>query len=206
MFRMTTHGIGEHLLRLERVDGEHRNVADQQESHDLAAGLAAVMLGQMHTTTRHVRNEQQLQDHLTNGQRSGHHHQQIRFRFERVQRSGNHAKHRVHEQAKGADAQQNVIQIALVLATELQRLHPDEADENGEHSESHQGTMRRIGQIDGEQRELIVAHQHEEQDQTDERADQQQESEEQALGGTDTIDATGLGLGHGDGTTGQHHF
>lgn len=39
-----THRIGKDLLRLERVDGKHGNVTDQQEGDNLTARFDAVVL------------------------------------------------------------------------------------------------------------------------------------------------------------------
>lgn len=58
------HRVRLHFLCLERVDDPHRHIANEQERHHLTARLRTVVLRQMHPTTRHVRNEEQLKYHL----------------------------------------------------------------------------------------------------------------------------------------------
>lgn len=55
---------------------------------------------------------------------------------------------------------------------------PAESDQNRENRESHDDAMRTIGQINGVQRELWVANEHEEQNQANQWANQQQQPEE----------------------------
>lgn len=73
------HRVRHHFLRLERVDDPHGQVADQQEGDYLSARLAAIVLRQVNPSTRNVRDEQHLKDHLCDRQKTGHHHQKIGF-------------------------------------------------------------------------------------------------------------------------------
>lgn len=82
------------------------------------------MLRQMDATPRHIRNEQQLEDHLEDGHTAGGRHQQARLALQDLQATSNDAEHGVGEQAKGRDAQQDVVQVGLLLAAEFQVLYP----------------------------------------------------------------------------------
>lgn len=53
-----THRIGKDLLRLECVDGEHGQIADEQEGDNLSTGLAAIVLWQVDATARYIVDEQ----------------------------------------------------------------------------------------------------------------------------------------------------
>lgn len=48
------------------------------------------------------------------------------------QGAGDHAEYGVDEETEGGDAQQDVIQIALLLGLELETLHANEADDYGD--------------------------------------------------------------------------
>lgn len=109
-------------MRLEGVNRKHGNVANQQECYDLASRLNAVVLGQVDSTARNVRDEQQLDDDLDDGDDSGDHDEQVGFAFHGVQRTGNHAERGVDKQTEGGDAKQDVVQVALLLAAELEVL------------------------------------------------------------------------------------
>lgn len=50
--------------------------------------------------------------------------------------------------------------------------------------------MRHVGQVDGEQPEFWMMDQHEEENQADEGTDEQEESEEQTLAGTHTVNSS----------------
>lgn len=62
--------------------------------------------------------------YLDHRQYSGDHDEQIRFSRESVQRSGDDAKNSVHEQAERRNAQQYIVQVALLFRSEFERLHP----------------------------------------------------------------------------------
>lgn len=109
-------------MRLEGVNRKHGNVANQQECDDLAARLDAVVLGQVDAAARNVRDEQQLDDDLDDGDDSGDHDEQVGFAFHGIERAGDHAERGVDEQTEGGDAQQDVVQVALLLAAELEVL------------------------------------------------------------------------------------
>lgn len=126
------HRVGDDLLGLEGVDHPHSHVADQQEGDNLPAGLAAIMLRQMNTPARHVGNKQHLEDHLGDREQSSHHHQEIRFMRKGRQRTGNHAEDGVDEETEGGDAQEDIVEIALLLGFKLETLHADEADDYGD--------------------------------------------------------------------------
>lgn len=111
-------------MSFECVDGEHGHVADEKERDDLAARLAPVVLRQVDATAGHVRDEQQLQDHLEDGHTTGGRDQQAGLALQDLQATGDNAEHGVGEQAEGRDAQQDVVQIGLLLAAELQVLDP----------------------------------------------------------------------------------
>lgn len=65
--------------------------------------------------------------------------------------------------------------------------------------------MTRVGEVVSEDPELLVAHQHEEQNEANECTHEQQKSKEQALRGTNAIDASGC-LSEGNSATRQHHL
>lgn len=71
---------------------------------------------------------------------------------------------------------------------------PDESHNNGQNGERHQDAVAGVGEVNGQQRELLMAHQDEEEYQADEGPDQQQEPEEQALRRADAVDASGSRL------------
>lgn len=60
---------------------------------------------------------------------------------------------------------------------------PAEAEQDGQEREQHDGGVRDVGQEHGQLRHvpLPVVNQHEEEDEADQRRDQDQEAEEQAL-------------------------
>lgn len=58
------HRIRLHLLCLERVDDPHGHVADEEEGDHLPARLGAVVFRQVDAAARHIRYEQQLENHL----------------------------------------------------------------------------------------------------------------------------------------------
>lgn len=76
---IATYGIGENLLGLKGVDGKHGHIANEKEGDNLATGFAAIVFRQMDTATRHIRNEEQLKDHLKNGNGTGGGHQKMWF-------------------------------------------------------------------------------------------------------------------------------
>lgn len=67
--KVSTYWIGDHFLSFKCVNGNHCNVADQQESDNLATRLWAVVFWQMHSATCHVGNEEKLQNDLQNSNR-----------------------------------------------------------------------------------------------------------------------------------------
>lgn len=83
---------------------------------------------------------------------------------------------------------------------------PAETDENRQDSEYHQHTMAGISEIVSQNPELFVTHQHEEQNQTNRRSNQQQKSKEQSLRSTNAVNTSGVGLGEGDSASRQHHL
>ena len=181
------HGIGRDLLRLERVDDPHGDVADEEEGDDLPAGLAAVVLRQMDPPARDVGDEEHLQDDLEDREQTGDHHQEIRLVGEGGERAGDHAEDGVGEQTEGGDAQEDVVEVALLLGLELEALHAYEADDDGDDREGHERAMGHVGEVDGEEAEVGVMDEHEEEDQADERADEEEQSEEQTLAGSHAV-------------------
>lgn len=171
--------VRHHFLRLERVDHPHGQVADEQEGDHLPAGLAAVVLRQVDPSAGHVRYEQHLEDDLRHREEAGQHDEEVRLVGERGQRAGDHAEHGVDEEAEARHAEQDVVEVALLLGLELQALHPYESHDNGHDREDHQDAVRNVREVNGDQAEVRVVDQHEEQDQADQRADQQQQAEEQ---------------------------
>lgn len=67
--------------------------------------------------------------------------------------------------------------------------------------------MTGIGQVDGQQRELLMAHQDEEEYQADEGPDQQQQPKEESLRRANAVDASGTRLlSHSHRPPGEHHL
>lgn len=95
------HRVGDDFLGLEGVDHPHSHIADQQESDNLSAGLATIVLGQVNPPARHVGNKQHLEDHLSHREQSSHHHQQIRLVRKGRQGAGNHAEDGIDEETEG---------------------------------------------------------------------------------------------------------
>lgn len=145
------------------------------------------MLRQVHASAGHVGDEQHLEYHLEDCQQPGHHHQQVRLVGERLQRAGDHAEHAVDEETEGGDAQQDVIEVALLLGLELEVLHATETYDYGEEGQGHDQTVRRVGQVDCQQSELRVVDENEEQDQADQRTNQKQQTEEEAFARADAV-------------------
>jgi hypothetical protein len=77
------------------------------------------VLRQVHTTSRDIGDEEQLQNDLKNGDGARDGNEEILIVLEDVERTGNHAKDIVDEQAKGRDSQEDVVEVALLLASEL---------------------------------------------------------------------------------------
>lgn len=77
----------------------------------------------MNAAAGNIRNEEQLDDDLNDGNDSGDHDQQIRFTLEGIQRTGNNAEGGIDEQPESGDTQQDVVEVALFLAAELQILN-----------------------------------------------------------------------------------
>ena len=171
--------VRHHFLRLERVDHPHGQVADEQERDHLPAGLATVVLRQVDPSSGHVRDEQHLEDDLGHGEEAGEHDEEVGLVGERGQRAGDHAEHGVDEEAEARHAEEDVVQVALLLGLELQALHPYESHDDGNDREDHQHAVGNVREVNGDQAEVRVVDQHEEQDQADQRADQQQQAEEQ---------------------------
>lgn len=96
------------------------------------------MLRQVHSPPGHVPDEEQLEHDLNDGQESSDGHQQVRLTLQRIQRPRDDAEDRLDEQTEGGDTQQDVVQVAALLAAELERLHATESDENGDQCEEHQ--------------------------------------------------------------------
>lgn len=59
--------ISDDFLCFKGVDGDHRDIANQQECDDLAAGLGAIMFWQMNSSTSDISDEQKLQNDLQDG-------------------------------------------------------------------------------------------------------------------------------------------
>lgn len=173
--------VRHHFLRLERVDHPHGQVADEQERDHLPAGLATVVLRQVDPSSGHVRDEQHLEDDLGHGEEAGEHDEEVGLVGERGQRAGDHAEHGVDEEAEARHAEEDVVQVALLLGLELQALHPYESHDDGYDREDHQHAVGNVREVNGDQAEVRVVDQHEEQDQADQRADQQQQAEEQSF-------------------------
>lgn len=116
---IATYGIGENLLGLEGVDGEHCHIADEEEGDDLTAGFAAIVLRQVDAATGHVRDEQQLKDNLEHRNGTGGGHQKMRLTYQEFQTARNHTEHGIDEEAKGRYTQKDIVQIRLFFAAEL---------------------------------------------------------------------------------------
>lgn len=221
-----THRIRDNLLGFKGVNCNHRNVADQQESDNLTSGLRSVMFWQVNATSRHVGDEQQLQNHLQNCDWWCDGDKEVLIVFVCVQSASNDAKDWVQEEPKSWDAQQNVVEIALLFTTELQALNtenilsdklssqftfqssslPTEANQDGKNGEDHQHAVTSVGQVISQDSELLVTNENEEQDQADQRSDQQQQSEEKSLRCAHAVDACSVCMCKGDLATRQHNF
>lgn len=59
-----TYRVCKNFLCLECVDKPHGNVADEEEGDGLARWLAALLLREVDSTSGHISDEQQLEDHL----------------------------------------------------------------------------------------------------------------------------------------------
>lgn len=175
------HRVRHHFLRLERVDDPHGQVADQQEGDHLSARLAAVVLRQVDPPARHVRDEHHLKYDLQGGQKTRQHHQQIRLVRDRSQRARQRREHRVDEQSEPGHAEQDVVELALLLRLELQPLHANEPDDAGDQRQDQQHAVGHVREVDGDQPEVWMVDQHEEEDQADEGANQQQQPKEQSF-------------------------
>lgn len=116
--------VGEDFLGFKGVDEPHGDVADEQEGDGLARRLGALLFGQVHAAPGHVRDEQHLQDHLEYAQSAGDHDEEVRLVSEHAHSAGDDAEDGVDEETEGRHAQQDVVQVRLLLSTELQRLHP----------------------------------------------------------------------------------
>lgn len=82
------------------------------------------MLRKVDSATRNICDEQKLKYHLHHGEDSGNHHQPVRFMGKGVERSSNDTEDGVGEEAEGRDTKEDVIEVALFLGLELERLHP----------------------------------------------------------------------------------
>lgn len=156
------HRVGLHFLGLEGVDHPHGHVADQQEGHDLSAGLRAVMFWEMDASAGYVRDEEKLQYHLSDGQQSSDHYQEVRFMSECIQSSSDNAEHSVDKQPKCWDAQQDIVQVALLLSAEFHSLDPYKPDDYSNNTQYHKCAMGHIGQINGQYTEIRMMNQYEE--------------------------------------------
>lgn len=179
--------VRHHFLRLERVDHPHGQVADEQEGDHLPAWLATIVLGQVDPSAGHVRDEQHLEDDLGHGEEACQHDEEVGLVGEGCQRAGDHAEHRVHEQAEARHAEEDVVQVALLLGLELQALHPYETDDYGHDREDHEHAVGHVREVNGDQAQVRMVDQHEEEDQADQRADQQQQAEEQSFARSYTV-------------------
>lgn len=83
------------------------------------------MLWQVNSSTCDISDEQKLQNDLQDRNRWRDGYKEILVVLVAVQRSSNDAKHRVDEKPESWNAEQNVVQVALLLATELQALNSE---------------------------------------------------------------------------------
>jgi len=90
------------------------------------------VLWQVNPPARHVSDEEHLKDHLGDREQSRHHHQQVRLVLEGRERAGNHAEDSVDEETESGDAQQDVVEVALLFGLEPEALHADEAHDYGD--------------------------------------------------------------------------
>lgn len=83
---------------------------------------------------------------------------------------------------------------------------PYKSYNNGYDAEHHEDTVRYICQVNGEETKVPVLDEHKEQDQTYERADQHEQTEEESFRGAHTVDTSLLGVRQSHGPAGQHNF
>lgn len=79
----------------------------------------------MHTTSRYIGNEQQLQNDLENGNRAGDGDEEVLIVLENVERTSDDTENIVDEQTECRDSQENVVEVALLLAAEFQALNSE---------------------------------------------------------------------------------
>ncbi len=102
--KVELNGIGFDFLHFKSVDEPQGHVGDEQESDGLSARLLQVLLGFADAPSGDVRDENRLHRHFDDGQEVVDEDQSGRFFVRTVQRSGNHRKCRVAENAQGGDS------------------------------------------------------------------------------------------------------
>lgn len=83
---------------------------------------------------------------------------------------------------------------------------PTEPNQNSENGKDHQNTMACISEIVSQNPELLVTDEHEEQNEANHRSDEEQQSEEQSLGGANAINSSRIGMGECYSATRKHNF
>lgn len=111
--------VGPRLLQ--RVDGPHGQVADQQERDDLPAGLLANLVGRHARPPGRVQYEHRLAErlHQRRGRRDQHQHRVVLLR----EMPADYRERAVYERASLRTHQQYVVQLQVAQAVEFQLPH-----------------------------------------------------------------------------------
>lgn len=99
-FNLNTYWISGDFLCLECVDCNHCDVANEQECDNLTTRLGTVMFGQVNSSSRHIGNEQQLQDNLQDCNARCNSHEKMLITLENVESSSDHTEDGVKEESK----------------------------------------------------------------------------------------------------------
>lgn len=111
--------VGPRLLQ--RVDGPHGQVADQQERDDLPAGLLAYLVGRHARPARRVQYEHRLAERLHQRRGRGEQHQHRVVLFREV--AADYRERAVDERASLRAHQQDVVQLQVTETVEFQLSH-----------------------------------------------------------------------------------